>query len=278
MVHLASSIGLLTTSTVIFDISDTLKYCAHRCARILGRMPRDFKLTVKRSSHKSSYDYHTTTSRGRDLPDQSPTDQRVLNAISYREKQRAQSIGPDLSLIHTQGCELLPNRLLLLERFPKGGVYAEVGVATGTFSKAIFEHCAPKELHLIDLWEGDRYEPGLRLVQQRLADEIQSGRVVISRGYSTAVLEGYPDSFFDVIYIDTNHSYELTLRELEIASKKVKPDGIISGHDFCVGNVVAPYVYGVIQACCRFVQEAGWTFKYLTLEPHGHWSFALIRL
>ena len=40
------------------------------------------------------------------------------------------------------------------------------------------------------------------------------------------------DNSVDFIYIDGNHSYSSVMEDLKIWSKKVKTNGIISGHDF----------------------------------------------
>jgi hypothetical protein len=200
-----------------------------------------------------------------------PKDEAVLK----RQNQRDSIIGKALDLINTQECRVLPSRLHLLDTWKKNAIIAEVGVASGAFSEEIFARCQPAELHLVDLWEGERYEQGLVHVRQRLSKEIESGSVVIKQGYSTKKLAEYPDQFFDAIYVDTDHSYKLTLAELHLSKQKIKKGGTIAGHDFCVGNVVAPYVYGVIQAACEFARSEGWKFTYITLEPHGFWSFAM---
>jgi hypothetical protein len=91
-------------------------------------------------------------------------------------------------------------------------------------------------------------------------------------------LQQFPEAYFDWLYIDTDHSFATTARELEIAMHKVKPSGRIMGHDFCIGNVVTPVVYGVVQACNKFCVDHGWRYEYLTLESHGHFSFSLKRI
>lgn len=68
----------------------------------------------------------------------------------------------------------------------------------------------------------------------------------------------FEDSFFDWVYIDTDHSYCTTWNELLLCNKKVKPDGLIVGHGFCTGNVVTPVPYGVIEAVNKFCVEYNW--------------------
>jgi SAM-dependent methyltransferase len=180
-----------------------------------------------------------------------------------------------LEAAHTRGCEVLPDRRALLARLPQGGVVAEVGVANGDFSADILEIAKPRRLILIDLWGDPRFAAGVDRIRARFADEISEGRVEVRRGMSVDVLTELPDASLDWAYIDTDHSYETTLAELRLAKRKVKPGGIIAGHDFAAGNPVAPFVYGVIPACHRFCVEEGYAYRFLTLDPTQFFSFAL---
>lgn len=56
--------------------------------------------------------------------------------------------------------------------------------------------------------------------------------VVKMRGTSYTELEKFDDKYFDVIYIDADHSYEGVLKDLEIAKKKAK---LVTGHDYVKG-------------------------------------------
>ena len=102
---------------------------------------------------------------------------------------------------------------------PKGAVCAEVGVAFGDYSAEIIARTTPSKLYLVDAWG--------------------SARVEIRRGFSTVVLAALPDDHLDWVYIDTNHSFETTMAELTLCDRKVKADGLVAGHDFCTGNLVA---------------------------------------
>lgn len=183
-----------------------------------------------------------------------------------------------LKKVHTQNCTVLPSRFHLLEALPKGGVVAEVGVAFGDFTKQILMRNKPKKLHLVDMWEGERYQAGLPRVLDRFAAEIASGMINVHRGYSTERLADFSDGYFDWIYIDTDHTYATTRDELLLAARKVKPTGHIAGHDFTSGNPVRAVPYGVIGACNEHCVNNGWEYAFLTLEPSGHFSFALRKL
>jgi len=85
-----------------------------------------------------------------------------------------------------------------------------------------------------------------------------------------------PDSL-DMAYIDTTHSYALTVEELALCEPLIKSHGRIAGHDYCEGNAVTGTRYGVIQAVHEFCLARNWIFDALSLAPDGHLSFSLRR-
>lgn len=177
-----------------------------------------------------------------------------------------------------KSARLLPNREALLELLPKGGVVAELGVDQGGFSEKILKINQPKTLHLVDLWGTERYHLGKRReVEEKFAQEIKKGEVNIHIGYSTEVVEKFDKDTFDWIYIDTNHSYATTKQELELWSSKVKPDGIIAGHDYIIGNWNGMVRYGVIEAVHEFCLNYNWEILYLSMELDTAPSFAIRR-
>jgi hypothetical protein len=206
---------------------------------------------------------------------------KLLGASSVEERRALKRSAPQVTLdeIHTRNCRVVPTRELMLERLPRGGVVAEVGVALGDFTREIMARSAPKKLHLIDLWSSERYRAGLAKIKADFAAQISDGTVEINQGLSTDRLEQFADGYFDWLYIDTDHSYATTRQELDLAARKVAPGrGRIAGHDFTCGNPVTPVPYGVIEACNEFCVRRGWEYEYLTLESNGYFSFTLKKL
>lgn len=210
--------------------------------------------------------------------------QNLLNA--FRAYERAQRVSAassmpniELSEKHIANTKLVTTREQLLRLLPKGGVVAEIGVNEGEFSEAILNVTNPKKLHLIDVWGSKRYHDGLEgKVTEKFGDQIANGQLEINRGYSTEVLPTFPDQYFDWVYIDSAHTYEVTRDELEILASKVRPDGLICGHDYinsCWRNAVK---YGVVEAVHEFCVNNGWKIIYLTNETHQHRSFCIRRI
>ena len=179
---------------------------------------------------------------------------------------------------HVANGRLLVNRHALLQQVPAGGVIAEVGVADGAFAAQILQVCAPRRLILIDAWTDERFRDGRSRVEARFAEAIAAGRVEILQGPSVETLGRLSPGSLDMVYIDTDHSYATTRAELDMAAKALGPGGRLAGHDFCVGNIVAPVVYGTIPAVHDFCIAADWGYEYLTLASEGAFSFCLRRL
>lgn len=206
---------------------------------------------------------------------------KLLGAASAEDRRALKRGTPQVVVedIHTRNCRVVPTRELMLERLPRGGVVAEIGVALGDFTREIMARSVPKKLHLIDLWGSERYRAGLAKIKADFAAQISEGMVEINQGLSTDRLEQFADGYFDWLYIDTDHSYATTRKELALAARKVAPGrGRIAGHDFTSGNTITPVPYGVVEACNEFCVSRGWEYEYLTLEPDGHFSFTLRKL
>jgi hypothetical protein len=45
-------------------------------------------------------------------------------------------------------------------------------------------------------------------------------------------LEGFPDNSLDFVFIDGNHSFPYVAEDIFYWEKKVRPGGIVSGHDY----------------------------------------------
>lgn len=124
-------------------------------------------------------------------------------------------------------------------------VCVEMGVLYGGFAQHIYNQ-NPKKLYLVDLWNepmpcGD--EDGNNVYWSydniecfnNLTEQFSnSNNVIISKTDSVSFMKSCDDDYFDFIYIDTTHTYEQTLRELEVSFSKCKNGGYICNHDFSI--------------------------------------------
>ena len=154
---------------------------------------------------------------------------------------------------------LLATRGQMIGLLPRDAVAAEIGVSRGKFTAEIMAANRPRKLHLVDVWASERYTDALRQrVEQTYAAEIAADSVEINRGYSIEVGRTFPDAYFDWIYIDTDHSYPTTRDELAVYESKMKPGGIIAGHDYVMGNWRGSLKFGVIEAVHEFCLARSW--------------------
>jgi hypothetical protein len=171
--------------------------------------------------------------------------------------------------------KIFENRNKMLESFPRGLKIAELGVFEGEFSKTIYEICAPKELILIDLFEGyfgsgDKDGNNYHYVQ--LEDEMDklinyfsdNPEVKIIKQSTSAYLESILDNSLDMVYIDADHSYESVINDLRLSYKKVKYGGYICGHD---------YIYDAKNAIDHFCSEKN--LEIICLTKDGCPSFCI---
>lgn len=172
------------------------------------------------------------------------------------------------------------NRVELLRSgvLPHNAVCAEVGVFCGTFSKLILEHAAPERLHLIDIWADVRNSSlwcpsdkraldNITTVSRDLSGHIKAGRVSLHQGWSIGILSLFPAAYFDWLYLDADHSFQGCSADLLAAEPKVKPGGMLAGHDYGTpeqGKGMKYYYPGVTKAVDLFCETRGWHITYLT--------------
>lgn len=201
----------------------------------------------------------------------------LIELRNWLEKRKKEIPTFEFQSDHISNAQILSNREELLKLLPKNGVVAEIGVDKGEFSEKIMDMTSPKKLHLIDNWNCERYHEGLKKdVEAKFGKEITSDKIEINFGLSTEVVGSFPENYFDWIYIDTDHTYKTTLSELRLYSRKIKPEGIIAGHDFMPGNITGIVLYGVTQAVKQFCNEEDWELIYLSIEDIP--SFAIRKL
>lgn len=153
----------------------------------------------------------------------------------------------------------------MLTLVSKHGVFAEIGVFQGKFANTITKVLEPKQLILIDLFEGimgSGDQDGNNFEFCNLEDvythlcrvSLQYPALKVMKGDSVTMLSQFPDNTFDMIYIDGDHSYEGCKRDLNIAFNKIKHAGWVMGHDYEMNMKKAQILYdfGVKQAVDEF--------------------------
>jgi hypothetical protein len=177
---------------------------------------------------------------------------------------------------HLRDCRVVPDRLCLLEKLPKHGVVAEVGVLAGDFSASILEIIQPSKLLLIDsfgsadwAWTG-RFtaDQHLEFVRSRFKEQRESGQVEVIQEYSWDALAALPEHSLDLAYIDAGHDYDSARKDLEAARHAVSPTGVIVMNDYIMFDTSLGVPYGVVHATNEFCLEHGWEMFLFALQSH----------
>jgi predicted O-methyltransferase YrrM len=178
---------------------------------------------------------------------------------------------PQLRDEHVRGCIVVPDRLALLERLPKGGVVAEVGTLHGEFAREILRITEPQELHLID------HEAHHDVVALNEESSLRD-RVHFHHRDSAEALQTFPDRYFDWIYIDAQHAYDGVKRDIDVARCKVKDGGMLVFNDYIVWSYVEMEPYGVVAAVNELCTQDKWEMIYLALPSHMYCDVALRKI
>jgi len=163
----------------------------------------------------------------------------------------------------------------------------EIGVQRGDFSNILYKNLAPTELVLIDCFEkqekclyeydaanNDDHNMNYDICKNRFKNNHE---IKIIKAYST-ILNEYPDSYFDIAYIDGDHTFSGALNDLKMCNRVVKSTGFIAGDDFegwyTLGyNDTAKYTgnaFGVLSALKAFMDETKWKLYVVNNSEWNH--------
>jgi predicted O-methyltransferase YrrM len=140
----------------------------------------------------------------------------------------------------------IPNtgREQLTQLFCKLGykVGAEIGTEQGVYAERICKNNPGVKLYCVDLWK--TYQGYRDHVNQDKLDEffsttqtlLKSYNVKFIRKYSMDAVKDFENGSLDFVYIDANHEWPFITQDIYYWSTKVRPGGIVSGHDYYRSN------------------------------------------
>jgi len=146
--------------------------------------------------------------------------------------------------------------------FKKG---AEIGVLEGEFSLVLLKAIPGLKLICADAWMDYVKKNGDKTYE--VARENLSGYDVdFKRMLSMESAKEVEDGSLDFVYIDANHQFDGVMSDIIFWSKKVRPGGIVAGHDYHT-NVH----YGVVPAVDAYARAHGINEYYVTREKKPTW-------
>src|SRR5690242_16330994 len=131
---------------------------------------------------------------------------------------------------------------IYLNSFGLVGIGVEVGVFRGDFSQQILQAWTGKSLILVDPWchlvdyldswnlSDEEMDENFTVTIVKLAPYRE--RVKILRMRSEEAVRAIDDESCDFVYLDANHSYDATKRDLKLWFPKLQTGGLMSGHDY----------------------------------------------
>jgi predicted O-methyltransferase YrrM len=116
---------------------------------------------------------------------------------------------------------------------------AEIGTARGSHAITMIVNNPKVKLYCIDAWstydgcndftDQDRLNEYHNAARQRLNE--YKGIEIINE-FSMDAVKRFKDETLDFVYIDANHEFPYVAEDLFYWSKKVRPGGIVAGHDY----------------------------------------------
>ena len=147
-------------------------------------------------------------------------------------------------------------------------VGAEIGVYKGAHAVGLIKELNFKKLFLVDAYLPYHEYPKASVADFANVYEIAKRRVSKYKDQIEFIIEksldvsSIPDSTLDFVYIDADHRYEEVIKDLVFWVKKVKPNGILCGHDY--GSKL---YLGVTKAVDEFAEVT----NHLLKNAGGEW-------
>jgi hypothetical protein len=113
--------------------------------------------------------------------------------------------------------------------------------------------------------------------ERRFAAEIAASILRLYEGDSSLEMDKQPDSTYDVIYVDGDHSYEGVMRDAEVSARKLKSDGILIFNDYIMFDHVLRVHYGIVPVVREFCVNRGWQVLFFALQKSLFCDIALYR-
>ncbi len=187
-----------------------------------------------------------------------PLRNRIRSYLPARLVQRSVPLEPEDRELKRRRHHVLVD--LITEHCPASGVViGEIGTHAGYNAYHLLKYCSRQiaRFYAIDL---QRPDPDFDFIT-----DLERAELII--GSSDECAKRFDDEFFDLVFIDADHSEDAVRIDLRAWLPKVKTGGVISGHDY--GSHNHPGVKTAVDAHFRDhshpvrleANKVWWTFK-----------------
>jgi len=146
------------------------------------------------------------------------------------------------------------------------GEGAEIGVWRFDYANIILKTWKGQKYHCIDPWIKQPPQQWRGVISKRNDwDDLwqkaqkraqQEPRIQLHRMFSHEAAPRIADASLDWVYVDGNHSKENVVRDLDLWWTKVKPGGILGGHDY-MNDTGPPHWIEVKTGLLQWVARSG---------------------
>ena len=152
-------------------------------------------------------------------------------------------------------------------------VGAEIGVASGLHAETLCNHNSNLHLYCVDAWTRwpgyiDYTGGRLQTFKKEALERLEPYHCTIIEKLSMEAVKEFADGSLDFVYIDGAHDFQSVVNDVCEWTKKVRPGGIIYGHDFkrSTNPRVTQHVKDAIPAYCYSHRINPW----FVLGERGH--------
>ena len=141
---------------------------------------------------------------------------------------------------------------------------AEIGVWRGAYSLRLCQSIPDVKLKCVDPWLPFRRNSQIRMDSYfRIASRrVRPYGAEIIKKTSLEAVRDVPDKSLDFVYIDGMHEFDFVMVDLILWADKVRPGGIVSGHDYDTPT----WCNGVMRAVEAYTKEHNISPWYITMD------------
>ena len=137
----------------------------------------------------------------------------------------------------------------------------ELGSFIGASTRAMLDNSEAK-IWCVDSWRGSETGRGLRPTEKHFRlflEHIRDvrGRVVILKMFTREAAALLPNDFFDMVFIDADHSYGAVRFDILHYAPLLKLGGLLCGHDYEVGRRIRRGLIRAVDELVTDVHTAG---------------------
>jgi hypothetical protein len=165
----------------------------------------------------------------------------------------------------------------MVEKFPSGSKFVEVGSWKGKSSAymavEIVNSNKKIDFYCVDTWEGSIEHAGMQELARLYDIFIDNMRPVEPYYFplkmkSLEAVTKFEDNSLDFVFIDASHEYDDVKEDINAWLPKLKPGGILAGHDYYTNSEFFPGVYAAANELLDFFEVDENCFIYTKPDPN----------